>query len=110
MPCTISAKGTDGFTLKKRGHKCGGRRSCISFLGSPSRPPKVSLGLLGVKNQAEPDRIIYHSHTGAMGAYKILKGHCSQFFIFLNNSFFLNKRKNKLKQRNLCVFYQNCLL
>jgi hypothetical protein len=55
----------------------------------------VSLGLLGVKNQAEPDRIIYHSHTGAMGAYKILKGHCSQFFIFLNNMVLFFKQAQK---------------
>jgi len=53
---------------------------------------------------------MYQSHTGTSGAYKTLKGHCSQFFIFLIKFSFLKSiyrleycRKNKCKQLNLNI-------
>ncbi|MEO7523710.1 MAG: hypothetical protein ABIT58_06420, partial [Ferruginibacter sp.] len=64
------------------GYDPAGSRVYISFLGSPSIPPKVILGLLGVKNQTEPDLIMYQVQAGTSGAYINLKGHASQFLIF----------------------------
>lgn len=43
---------------------------------------------------------MYQAQTGTIGAYKILKGHCSQFFIFVIRFIFQN-RKNKFKPLNL---------
>src|SRR5688572_7451033 len=76
--CFTLSKSLAGITLKLTGAYSGGNRSCISFFGSPSIPPNVSLGLLGVKNQTEPERIIYHNQMGASGAYSSSKGHRSQ--------------------------------
>jgi hypothetical protein len=50
-------------------------------------PPKVILGLLGVKNHTDPDRSIYNPHIGTMGAYNNLKGQASQFVILLKRFF-----------------------
>jgi hypothetical protein len=70
-----------GLARKVGGYKDGGNKAYISFFGSPSRPPNVILGLLGVKNQTARDRIMYQHHAGIRGAYKTLKGHLSQSVI-----------------------------
>ena len=47
----------------------GGNWSYISFFRSPSKPPKVSVGLEGVKNHTDPDRMEYHIQAGNSGMY-----------------------------------------
>ena len=52
-----------------RGYDEGGNCSYISFLLSPSNPPKVNVGFDGVKNQNDADRRQYHSQAGYKGIY-----------------------------------------
>src|SRR5687768_4379889 len=64
-----------------------GNRSYISFFPSPSNPPKVMVGLEGVKNQNDPARREYQNQTGLMARYRRAKGHCSQLFTVSQNRF-----------------------
>src|SRR5687768_3157300 len=68
-----------------------GSRSYISFFPSPSNPPKVMVGLEGVKNQNDPERKEYQNHTGLMARYRRLNGHCSQLPTVSQNRFILIK-------------------
>jgi hypothetical protein len=53
-----------------RGTRPGGNWSYISFFPSPSKPPKVMVGLEELKNQNDQLRKQYQNQTGLMGAYK----------------------------------------
>jgi hypothetical protein len=49
------------------GKEDGGNWSYISFLLSPSKPPKVNVGFEGLKNQTDLARKQYHAQTKLMG-------------------------------------------
>lgn len=79
------------------GYAFAGSCSYISFLPSPSKPPKVIVGLEGIKNQKDRALMQYHSQVGVIFRYRIQKGHSSQFVNFFKKSFITTANKNKLR-------------
>jgi len=87
------------------GNEEGGNWSYISFLLSPSNPPKVSVGFDELKNQTDLARKQYHAHTNPIGKYNTVNGHNSQLVIFEKNFFTLIYSWQKYKlNASICFF------